>query len=114
MTGLIVHAHDPVVPSATGWLIAGSVAVGLLMLVVAAWALDDARRLPDVYRKITATMVVGAAAALKVGAVPLPAWLLALLLTAVLMLVWLVAIGRFLRAGAWSEAQAEAEAGTTR
>jgi hypothetical protein len=39
-----------------------------------------------------------------------PPWLLALLLTAVLMAVWLVAIGRFLRAGAWSEAQAEAEA----
>ena len=49
-------------------------------------------------------------AALVAGALPVPPWLLALLLTAVLMVVWLVAIGRFLRAGAWSEAQAEADA----
>ena len=110
MTSLIVHAHDPITPPATAWLIAGAVAVGLVMLVVAAWSLADARRLPDVYRKVTLTMLVGAVAALVVGALPVQPWLLALLLTAVLMVVWLVAIGRFLRAGAWSEAQAEAEA----
>jgi uncharacterized membrane protein len=49
-------------------------------------------------------------AAFVVGALAMPAWLLALLLTSILMGVWLVAIGRFLRAHAWSEAQAEAEA----
>ena len=110
MTNLIVHAHEPVVPSTTAWLIAGAVAVGLLALVVAALALADARRLPDVYRKIALTMIAGAATALIVAVLPVPPWLLALLLTAVLMAVWLVAISRFLRANAWSEAQAEAEA----
>jgi hypothetical protein len=35
-------------------------------------------------------------------------WLLALLLSAVLVIVWLVAIGRFLGARAWSEVDAEA------
>jgi low temperature requirement protein LtrA len=114
MTSLIVHAHDPVVPSATGWLIAGAVAVGLLMLVVAALTLADARRLPAVYRKIALTMGAGAVAALLVGALPVQAWQLALLLTLILGIVWLVAITRFLRAGAWSEAQAEAEAEVAR
>jgi low temperature requirement protein LtrA len=110
MTSLVVHAHDPSPPPTTAWLIAGSVAVGLLSLVVAALALEDARRLPDVYRSIALTLVAGAVAALIVGVLPVPGWLLALLLTAILMAVWLVAIGRFLRAHAWSEAQAEAEA----
>ena len=109
MTSLIVHAHDPVVPAATSWLITGAVAVGLLMLVVASLALADARRLPTVYRKIAVTMVAGAVAALGVGALPVQAWLLALLLTLILGIVWLVAVTRFLSAGAWSEAQAEAE-----
>jgi low temperature requirement protein LtrA len=114
MTTLIVHAHDASVPAATAWLLGGAVAVGLLMLIVAAFALQDARRLPAVFRKIAAAMVGGAIAALIVAALPVPAWLLALLLTAILMVVWLVAVSRFLRAGAWSEAQAEAEAETHR
>jgi low temperature requirement protein LtrA len=107
MTSLIVHAHDASAPPATAWLIAGAVATGLLALVLKAHALDDARRLSEVYRKIASTMVVGAAAALAVGWLQPTPWVLALLLGAILVIVWLVAIGRFLRAHAWSEAQAE-------
>ena len=65
------------------------------------------RRLPEVYRKIATTLVVGALAALAVGWLQPAPWVLALLLSAILVLVWLVAIGRFLRAHAWSEADAE-------
>jgi low temperature requirement protein LtrA len=109
MTSLIEHAHDPSVPAPTAWLLAGAVAVGLTALVPTALALEDAQRLPEVYRKIATTLLVGALAALLAGWLQPPPWVLALLLSAILVIVWLVAIGRFLRAHAWSEAEAEAE-----
>ena len=108
MTSLIEHAHDPSVPATTAWLLAGAVAVGLTALVPTALVLEDAVRLPEVYRKIATTLVVGALAALGVGWLQPAPWALALLLSAILVIVWLVAIGRFLRAHAWSEAEAEA------
>jgi low temperature requirement protein LtrA len=111
MTSLIGSAHDPHVPATTSWLLAGAVAVGLTALVPTALALEDAARLPEVYRKIASTLLVGALAALAAGWLQPAPWLLALLLSAILVLVWLVAIGRFLRAHAWSELEAEAEAG---
>ena len=111
MTSLIGHAHDPHVPATTSWLLAGAVAVGLTALVPTALALEDAARLPEVYRKIASTLLVGALFALAAGWLQPAPWLLALLLSAILVLVWLVAIGRFLRAHAWSELEAEAEAG---
>jgi low temperature requirement protein LtrA len=107
MTSLIGHAHDPNVPATTAWLLAGAVAVGLTALVPTALALEDAVRLPEVYRKIATTFVVGALAALAAGWLQPAPWLLALLLSAILGIVWLVAIGRFLRAHAWTEADIE-------
>ncbi len=109
MTGLIDHAHDPSTPPAIAWLIAGSVAAGLLALVAAALTLDDARRLPEVYGKIAWTMVAGAAAALVAAWLQPGPWVLAALLGAILVLVWMVAIGRFLRAHAWAELDAETD-----
>ena len=48
-------------------------------------------------------MAVGAAASVVVGwARPAP-WLLALLLVAILSVLWFFAVSRFLRAGAWGE-----------
>lgn len=108
MASLVAHAHDAVSPAVTAWLIGGAVAVGFVALVPAALALDDARRLPEVYRKIATTMVAGAAAALALAWLqPMP-WVLALLLAGILVAVWLVAIGRFLRAHAWRETDVEA------
>ena len=49
MTSLIVHAHDAITPGGTAWLLSGSVALGLLALIVIERALADAdawRRLP--------------------------------------------------------------------
>ena len=113
MTSLITHAHDPVTPPETAWLLAGAVAVGLLALVPASLALEEATRLPEVYRKIASTLVVGALAALGTVLLQPAPWLLALLLSAILVVVWLVAVARFLRAHAWAEAEegAEPEAG---
>jgi len=107
MTSLIGHAHDSGAPQATAWLISGAVAVGLIALVPTALALADAVQLHAVYRKIGSTMIAGAVAALALGWVQAPPWVLALLLSAILAIVWLVVISRFWRAHAWSEAEVE-------
>jgi low temperature requirement protein LtrA len=104
MVGLIEHAHDPQVPPATAWLITGAVAVGLLALIVTSQMLEDARRLPGVYRPIAAALVAGALASLLVGSLQPAPWVLAGLLGAILSVLWLFVVFRFLVAGAWSEA----------
>ena len=58
---------------------------------------------PVVYRPLTWRWPSGAAAALVAGwARPAP-WLLALLLVAILSVLWFFAVSRFLRADAWGE-----------
>ena len=101
MVSLIEHAHDHRTPAATAWLLAGAMAVGLLALAVTQRTLVDAQRLKAVYRPLGLAMMAGAAAALAVGwARPAP-WLLALLLVAVLSVLWCFAVSRFLSADAW-------------
>jgi low temperature requirement protein LtrA len=103
MVSLIGHAHDARTPASTAWLLAGAVALGLVALTFTDRALIDAERLVVVYRPLGLAMVGGAAAALIVGwARPAP-WLLALLLVAILALLWLFAVSRFLRTDAWGE-----------
>jgi hypothetical protein len=103
MVSLIEHAHDARTPPGTSWLLAGAVVLGLLALAVTERTLVDAQRLVVVYQPLSPAMGVGAAAALVVGwARPAP-WLLALLLGAILPVLWFVAVSRFLRADAWPE-----------
>jgi low temperature requirement protein LtrA len=103
MISLIEHAHDARTPVATAWLLTGSVAVGLLAVIVAANALVDARRLPTAYRPLSAVLALGAAAGLAVGwARPAP-WLLAALLVLILTVLWAVAVRGFLLADAWGD-----------
>jgi len=97
MVGLIEHAHDQSTPAATAWLLAGSVAIAMAALIVIVRSLADYERLPTVYRPIAVAMAFGAAAALAVGWLRPTPWLLALALVAVLVLVWLVAVDRWLR-----------------
>lgn len=59
LTSLIAHAHDTATPEATAWLLAGSVALGLLALIVIERALVDAERLRGVYRPLSLAMVGG-------------------------------------------------------
>jgi len=80
------------------------VALGLGGIAVAALALDDASRLSAVYRPLIVAIAVGAVAALAVGWLAPAPWLLALLLDAILTVLWLVVIAAFLRADAWGEA----------
>jgi len=101
MVSLISHASDARTPTATAWLLTGSVALGLLAVTVAEQALADADRLAVVYRPLKPAMAGAAAVALAVGwARPAP-WLLALLLVAILSVLWIFAVSRFLQADAW-------------
>ena len=97
MVSLIHHAHDAATPSATAWLLAGSVAVVLLSLEVTVRTLVAYERLASVYRPISVAMLVGAGAALTIGWLQPTPWLLAFLLGLILALVWLVAVDRWLR-----------------
>ena len=101
IVSLIHHAGDARTPASTAWLLSGSVALGLLALVVTARALADAERLAGVYQPLTLAMAGGAAAALVVGWTRPAPWLLALLLVAILSVLWSFAVKRFLRADAW-------------
>jgi low temperature requirement protein LtrA len=93
---LVEHAHDATTPTGTAWALSGSVAVGLLALVVIKDTLEDARRLPSVYGPVGVASVVGAAAALVVGwARPAP-WLLGSLLIGILAALWLFAMARLI------------------
>ena len=103
LSSLIAHAHDTTTPEATAWLLAGSVALGLLALIVIERALVDAERLRGVYRPLSLAMAGGAAAAIIVGwARPAP-WLLAAFLVAILSVLWFFAVYRFLGVGAWGD-----------
>ncbi len=101
MVSLIEHAHDPVAPELTSWLIAGSVAVVLVGQIVHGWSLSDARRLAGAYRVLAIAMGVAAVAALVVGLLRPAPWLLALLLGLILLVLWFVAVATFIRAKAW-------------
>jgi low temperature requirement protein LtrA len=102
MVSLISHAADARTPASTGWLVAGSVALGLLALALAEQTLVDADRFAVVYRPLTIAMAGAAATALAIGwARPAP-WLLALLLVVILAALWGFAVSRFLQAGVWA------------
>ncbi|MBI3747447.1 MAG: low temperature requirement protein A [Chloroflexi bacterium] len=103
IVSLVEHAHDPVTPAATAWLLSGSVALGLLALVLTARSLDDAVRLASVYRPLTAALALGAAVAVLAGWVAPAPWLLALLLVAILSALWFFAVAWLIGAGAWRD-----------
>jgi hypothetical protein len=103
MVSLISHAHDERTPVSTAWLLASAVALGLLALIVTTRTLADAERLAVVYRPVNLAMACGAGAALLAAWLRPAPWLFALLLVAVLSVVWFLAVSRFLRAGAWGD-----------
>lgn len=97
MISLIEHAGDDRAPAPTAWLLAASVAIGLVSLVVTMHSLADYRRVGQIYQPLSYALVAAAAAALVVGwARPAP-WLLALLLVGILSAVWIFAVDRWLR-----------------
>ncbi len=97
MVSLVEHAGDGRTPAPTAWLLSGSVALGLVALVLIIPALRDAERLPQVYGPLRAALLIGAAAAVGLGWLRPRPWLLALLLVGVLSLVWAYAIGLWVK-----------------
>src|SRR5579859_1423782 len=106
IVSLIGHAHDSRAPTETAWLLAGAVALGMLVLIVTQQSLVDAERLLSVYRPLSVALAIGAVAALVVGWVRPAPWLLAVLLVAVLSVVWAFAVLRFVSVDEWGQAPA--------
>jgi len=97
MVSLIEHADLDRAPEPTAWLLSGSVAVGLLALIVIINSLEDRRTWASVYDPLSVALVGAAAGALLVGWWrPVP-WLLVTALVVILVVVWLVAVFRWLR-----------------
>jgi low temperature requirement protein LtrA len=108
IVSLIEHAHDPSTPAGTALLLGGSVAIGLLALVLTERSLEDAVRLEEVYRPLGPALVAGAAVAVIAGwAAPAP-WILAALLVAILTVLWFFVVARMIRAGVWGIPSPEA------
>jgi hypothetical protein len=103
IVSLIEHAHDGATPPATALLLGGSVALGLLALIVTERSLEDAVRLEVVYRPLGAVLATGAAIALLAGWLAPAPWILAALLVAILTALWFFVVARMIRAGAWGE-----------
>ena len=104
IVSLIEHAHDAVTPPGTSLLLGGSVAIGLLALIVTERSLEDAVRLELVYRPLGAVLAVGAAIALLAGWLAPAPWILAGLIVAILTALWFFVVARMIRAGVWGEA----------
>jgi hypothetical protein len=88
-------------------LLGGSVAIGLLALVLTERSLEDAVRLENVYRPLAPALVLGAGVALLAGWLAPAPWLLAALLVAVLTVLWFFVVARMIRAGVWGMPSAE-------
>jgi low temperature requirement protein LtrA len=103
VVNLIEHAHEPSTPPDTALLLGGSVALGLLALIVTERSLEDALRLEIVYRPLGAVLAAGAAIALLAGWLAPAPWLVATLLVAILTALWFFVVARMIRAGVWGE-----------
>ncbi len=101
MVGLIEHAHEPQAPAGMAWLLGGSVAMLLVALGLMTRTLADYDRHAVIYRPLAVVMGAAAGAALLVAWWRPAAWLLALLLAAILAAVWLFAVARLFRTGTW-------------
>jgi len=108
IVNLIEHAHDATTPPETALLLGGSVAIGLLGLILTERSLEDAIRLESVYRQLGLVLALGAAVAYLAGWLAPAPWLLAALLVAVLTVLWFFVVARMIRAGVWGEAITEA------
>jgi low temperature requirement protein LtrA len=110
IVSLIEHAHEASTPFGTSILLGGSVALGLLGLIVTERSLQDAVRLEVVYRPLGRALAIGAAVSLLTGWLTPAPWVLAGVLVAVLSVVWFFTVFRMIRAGVWGVAVTEAGA----
>lgn len=74
-----------------------SVALGLVSLILIVRSLEAFERIPGVYGPVVGALAAASVASLFVGWLRPAPWLLALALVAILSVVWLFAIGRWVR-----------------
>ena len=96
MVSLIEHATDDRAPVATTWLLAGSVALGLVSLAVIVRTLRDYDRLNMVYRPTSIAMLGAAGVALLIGGWRPAPIVLVISLGAIYFVVWIFAVSRWL------------------
>jgi low temperature requirement protein LtrA len=96
LASLVTHAATPRSPATEAWLIAGATSLGLVALSAITRTLQDFRRLPSLYRPISTSLIVAAAATLVVGWLRPTPWLLAMSLVLILSAVWALAVQRWL------------------
>ena len=96
MVGVIEHATDVQSPVVLTWLLTGSVALGLVSLAMIIPALQDYDRLRTVYRPTSFVMILAAGLALLVGLWRPAPLILVVALAAILSLVWIFAVWRWL------------------
>jgi low temperature requirement protein LtrA len=97
MVSLIVHAGDAATPAPTAWLLCGSVAGGLVALVLVMRTLRDYDRFRSVYQPLSGTLLIAAGAGLLAGWWAPAPWLLGAALVVTLVAVWIFAVDRWLR-----------------
>ncbi len=104
---LIEHAGDAAAPEAAAWVLTASVAVVLASLIVVTASLEDSRRFPDIYIPLQIALGVGAIATIGVGWWRPEPWILIVSILAILVLIWWVAVIRWMGLDNPSEALAE-------
>jgi len=101
MVALIGGADQLGFPATAGWVLAGSVALVLVGQIVISRVLVVAQEKREAYRSIRLQMALAAVAAVVAGALLPSSWLLALVLGAILLVLWFAAVVVFIRADAW-------------
>ncbi|MGI9597917.1 MAG: low temperature requirement protein A [Acidimicrobiales bacterium] len=88
MVSLVEHASDSATPAASAWLLTGSVALGLVSMVVLFRTLDDYDRLPTLYGRASVSLPAAALVVLFLGWWAPAPWLLAAAVVVILGLTW--------------------------
>jgi low temperature requirement protein LtrA len=88
MVSLIEHAGDTHTPAATAWLLSGSSALLLACLAILVATIDYDPRMAAIRPHIIGAQLVGVVVSLGIGLAAPQAWLLALLLSAVHLVIW--------------------------
>jgi low temperature requirement protein LtrA len=95
MVSLVEHGSDSASPAASAWLLTGSVAVGLVSMVVLFRSLGDFDRLPTLYGRASVSLLAAAAVVLLLGWWSPAPWILAAAVVVTLGLTWVGVLRRW-------------------
>lgn len=95
MVSLVEHGSDSSAPAATAWLLTGSVALGLVSMVLLFRTLNDFDRLPTLYRTGSTSLLIAAAVVLVLGWWAPAPLVLASSVVVLLALTWVGAIRKW-------------------